>query len=452
MPKNLYEGSVLKNIALFSVPFLIANFLQTLYGMADLFIIGQFTDAAGITAVAVGSQVMHFVTVILIGLTMGTTVLMGQAVGAKRLKSLSPILGNCLVIFLAVAFALMAVLLLTAPQIVTLLSTPSAAISGTTRYLTVCFLGIPFIMAYNVLAASFRGLGDSKSPMYFVTASCVINIALDFLFVGPLQMGASGAAMATVLSQVFCVGLTLLAIKFKGARFGITLRRRDLRLRRTIFAALFKIGFPVACQEGFIQISFLFITLIANSRGLEIAAAVGVVEKIICFLFLVPSAMLSSVSAISAQCIGAERYDRARRTLYAGIGIATCFGFFCGLLFQFISEPVLALFTNDPQVIRYGVQYLHAYVFDCMVAGIHFCFSGYFCACGLSIVSFIHNAASIVTLRVPGAYLASVWYPDTLFPMGIATLSGSALSVIICVVVYVWREHRPKKLDGKKAL
>lgn len=436
MPRNLYEGNILKNIGLFSVPFLIANFLQTLYGMADLFIIGQFTDAAGITAVAVGSQVMHFVTVILIGLTMGTTVLMGQAVGAKRSRSLGRILGNTTVIFTVVAVLFTAVLLFFAPQIVSLLSTPAEAVAGTTRYLVVCFLGIPFITAYNVIAASFRGLGDTKSPMYFVTASCVVNIALDFLFVGPLGMGPEGAALATILSQLFCVAITLAAIRFKRVQFDVPFSRRDLRLSKTLFWTLLKVGFPVACQEGFIQVSFLFITLIANSRGLEIAAAVGVVEKIICFLFLVPSAMLSSVSAISAQCIGAGRYDRARKTLYCGIGIAAGFGLFCGVLFQFISEPVLSLFTDDLQVIKFGTQYLHAYVFDCMVAGIHFCYSGYFCACGLSLISFIHNSVSIVTLRVPGAYLASVWYPETLFPMGIATLSGSFLSVVICVVVY----------------
>lgn len=444
MPCNLYEGNILKNIGIFSVPFLIANFLQTLYGMADLFIIGQFTDAAGITAVAVGSQVMHFVTVILIGLTMGTTVLMGQAVGAKRHKSLSRILGNTSVIFTVVAVLFTATLLALAPQIVSLLSTPVEAVSGTTRYLVVCFLGIPFITAYNVVAAAFRGLGDTKSPMYFVAASCVVNIALDFLFVGPFHMGPAGAALATVLSQLFCIVITLAAIKFRRVHFEVGLSRRDLRLNKTLFWSLLKIGFPVACQEGFIQVSFLFITLIANSRGLEIAAAVGVVEKVICFLFLVPSAMLSSVSAISAQCIGANRYDRARQTLYSGMAIAAGFGLFCGILFQFISEPVLSLFTDDAQVIVYGTQYLHAYVFDCMVAGLHFCFSGYFCACGLSIVSFIHNAISIVTLRVPGAYLAAVWYPDTLFPMGIATLSGSFLSAVICVVVYLVVERRRK--------
>ncbi len=446
MPRNLFEGSILRNIGIFSIPFLISNFLQTLYGMADLFIVGQFTDAAGITAVAVGSQVMHFVTVILVGLTMGSTVLISQAVGAKRIRSISKILGNTVVVFCVVAALMMAVLLAFCPQIVSLLSTPTEAVEGTVNYLIICFLGIPFITAYNVIASAFRGLGDTKSPMFFITVACVLNIALDYLFIGWLQMGASGAAVATVVAQTFSVALSLWAIKYsRRIDFGVSLSRRDFHPSKPILGAMAKIGLPVACQEGFIQVSFLFITLIANSRGLEIAAAVGVVEKIICFLFLVPSAMLSTVSAVSAQNIGAGRYDRARKTLYCGMGIAAGFGLVCGILFQFISEPVLSLFTEDPKVIVFGTQYLHAYVFDCMVAGIHFCFSGYFCACGHSIVSFIHNAISIVTLRVPGAYLASIWYPETLFPMGIATLTGSFLSVIICVVVYMVMERRRAK-------
>ncbi len=446
MPRNLYEGSILKNIGIFSIPFLVSNFLQTLYGMADLFIVGLFTDAAGITAVAVGSQVMHFLTVILIGLAMGTTVLIGQSVGAKRERSIARIIGNTVVLFGVVSLVFVTVLLALCPQIVSLLSTPTEAVADTSRYLFICFLGIPFITAYNIIAAIFRGLGDSKSPMYFITVACVINIALDYLFIGPCGMGAAGAALATVLSQTFSVILSLVAIRYsRSIAFGVHLRLRDFRLHRGILLSLAKIGIPVACQDGFIQVSFLFITAIANSRGLEIAAAVGIVEKIICFLFLVPSAMLSTVSAIAAQNIGAGRYDRAHQTMFGGIAIAAGFGLACSILFQFISEPVLSLFADNPQVVTFGTQYLHAYVFDCMVAGIHFCFSGYFCACGLSIVSFIHNAISIVTMRVPGAYLASVWYPDTLFPMGIATLSGSFLSMLICIGVFY-------KLEWKKRL
>lgn len=406
--------------------------------MADLFIVGQFTDAAGITAVSVGSQVMHFLTVILVGLAMGTTVLVSHAVGGNKLQRISKILGNTTVLFSGIAVVTMAVLLFFCPNIVSLLSTPKEAVPDTIKYLTICFAGIPFITAYNVIAASFRGLGDSKSPMYFAAIACVLNIGLDYLFIGALNTGAAGAAVATVISQAVSVAISVLAMR--SSKFGISLRKRDFKLHSAVLGNILKIGFPIALQDGFIQVSFLFITIIANSRGLEVAAAVGIVEKIICFLFLIPSAMLSTVSAVSAQNLGAGEHGRAKKTLYGGAAIAGIFGLVCAVVFQFISAPTLSLFTDNANVIVLGTGYLRAYVFDCIVAGIHFCFSGYFCACNKSIISFVHNAISIVTLRIPGAYLASIWYPATLVPMGIATLLGSTLSAFICIGAFLWLE------------
>lgn len=441
MAYKLYEGSVLKNIGIFSVPYLIAYFLQTLYGMADLFIVGQFTDAAGITAVSVGSQFMHFLTVLIVGLAMGTTVLVGRAVGAKKISEISHIVGNTAMFFMGVSVVLMVALLALTSNVVGLLKTPLEAVGGTHAYLVVCFWGMPFITAYNVIASIFRGLGDSKSPMYFAAVACVLNVALDYLFIGAFSMGATGAAIATVIAQAFSVAISAVAmrrsLKRKNSAFeGVCFSRNDFRLDKNTLKSILKIGLPVSAQDGFIQVSFLFITIIANMRGVEIAAAVGIVEKIICFLFLVPSSMLSTVSAIGAQNIGAGRYDRALETFKWGTLIATSAGFVFAVLFQFISEPTLALFTNDSTVVHFGTQYLRIYVVDCVFAAVHFCYSGFFVACGMSVYSFIHNSLSIVLMRVPGAYIASIMWPETLVPMGAATPLGSLLSIFICFYFY----------------
>ena len=222
---------------------------------------------------------------------------------------------------------------------------------------------------------------------------------------------------------------------------GIHLSVRHLVPEKKLVGSMLQIGFPVALQDGLVQVSFLVITVIANMRGVEIAAAVGIVEKIISILFLVPSSMLSAVSAISAQNIGAGLHRRALDTLKYSIMITVGFGFVISVIIQFISEPVVGLFTRDTAVIVYGGQYLRSYASDCMFAGIHFCFSGYFCAYEKSIFSFIHNIASILLVRIPGAYLASIWFPDTLFPMGIAAPAGSALSALICAGIY-WKVFR----------
>ena len=439
MERNLTQGSVFRNILAFSLPYLLSYFLQTLYGMADLFIIGQFEGVASTTAVSVGSQVMHMLTVMIVGLAMGSTVSIARAVGGKDRAGASAAVGNTLTLFLALSLALMGALLLCVGPVISLLSVPAEAATGARDYLTICFIGIPFITAYNILSSIFRGMGDSKSPMYFIAAACMANIALDYLFMGALRMGPAGAALGTTLSQAFSVAIALAVIWRRDS--GIRLRRGDLRPQKPVMGRLLSIGVPVALQDGFIQVSFLLITVIANRRGLSEAAAVGIVEKIISFLFLVPSSMLSTVSALGAQNLGAGKPQRARRTLGYAVALAAGFGLIVALVMQGAAEPVVALFTDagradGARVVELGGQYLRGYVWDCVFAGVHFCFSGYFCACGRSGLSFLHNISAILLVRVPGAVWTSARFPDTLFPMGLATSAGSLLSVLICLAAY----------------
>lgn len=433
MERNLTTGSVFKNIVIFSLPYFLSYFLQTLYGLADLFIIGQYEGVASTTAVSVGSQVMHMLTVMIVGLAMGTTVSIGRAVGAGDKKRMSACVGNTVTLFMLVSVVLTAALVLLVDPIVSGMSTPAEAVDGTARYLTVCFIGIPFITAYNIISSIFRGMGDSKSPMYFIAVACAANIALDYLFMGAMRLGPVGAALGTTLAQAISVLVAFIAIR---RRRSVAVSRGDLHPRRDVMGQILGIGVPVALQDGLIQIAFILITVIANLRGLTDSAAVGIVEKLISFLFLVPSSMLSTVSAIGAQNIGAGDYGRAKQTMWYAIGIAVGFGVIVSVLFQFIAEPVVGLFTPDEGVIAAGGQYMHGYIFDCLFAGIHFCFSGYFCACGKSMISFIHNISGVALVRVPGAYLMSKMYPATLLPMGLATAAGSILQVLICIVAY----------------
>lgn len=433
MEKNLTSGSVFKNVVCFSLPFLLSYFLQTLYGMADLFIIGQFGGVEQTTAVSIGSQVMHMITVMIVGLSMGSTVIIARAVGAEDKKSASRTVGNTATLFMLISVALALTLLLFARRIVFAMSTPEQAVNGTFLYLSICFAGIPFITAYNIISSIFRGLGDSKSPMYFIAVACVANIIFDYIFMGALKLGPAGAALGTTLSQAVSVAIAL-AVIIK--RKLISVERSDFVLRREIVLPVLKIGFPVAMQDGFIQISFILITIIANRRGLADAAAVGIVEKIMSFMFLVPSSMLSTVSALASQNIGAKKYDRADSTLRFASFIATGFGLAMAVLIQFSASSFVALFTADSVVIALGAQYLRGYIWDCFLGGIHFSFSGYFCALGKSGISFLHNLLSIVLVRVPGAYFMSKLFPENLFPMGIATSCGSLLSVIVCVIAF----------------
>ncbi len=434
MEKDLTTGSVLKNIVFFSLPYLLSYFLQTLYGMADLFIIGQFNGVDRITAVSVGSQVMHMLTVMIVGLAMGATVTIGKAIGGKKLEQASITVGNTITLFMGVSIVMTILLLLSVKPIVAVMSTPAEAVSETIIYLTICFIGIPFITAYNIISSIFRGLGDSKSPMYFIAIACVANIILDYLFIGGLHLGAAGAALGTTLSQTVSVIVALCVVL--GRKTGITLKRQYFKPQMETMGQILRIGIPIALQDGFIQIAFIVITVIANRRGLNDAAAVGIVEKFIGIVFLVPSTMLSTASALSAQNIGAGKHERASATLRYAIMIAVGFGIIVAVITQFTGKDIVGIFTNDESVIVLGDQYLRSYIWDCVFAGIHFSFSGYFCAYGLSGISFLHNVLSIICVRIPGAYFASLYYPDTLYPMGFAAPGGSLLSVIVCVIAF----------------
>ncbi len=443
MKRELTSGSVMKNLLFFSLPYLLSFFLQTLYGMADLLIIGQYGGVADTTAVSVGSQVMHMLTVMIVGLAMGATVNIGQAIGGRDNRRAALFTGNTVTLFMGLSSVLTLLLLILRSAIVFAVSTPADAAAGTVDYLTICFIGIPFITAYNIISAVFRGMGDSKSPMYFIAVACAANIALDYLFIGALGMGPAGAALGTVLSQAISVIISLIVIKRRST--GLALTKADIRPNKQIIGKILKIGIPVAMQDGFIQIAFMVITVIANRRGLNDAAAVGIVEKIIGFLFLVPSSMLSAVSALGAQNIGAQKPERAKKTLLYAIFIAAGFGGTVAVIMQFLSGGAVSLFTDSAVVTRLGGEYLRGYAWDCLFAGIHFAFSGYFCACGKSGISFMHNMIAILLVRIPGAYFMSSMFPGTLYPMGLATAAGSLLSAIICATAFIILIRKEKR-------
>lgn len=445
--KNLTTGNIGKTMILFAMPYLLACFMQTFYGMADLFVVGIYCRAETTTAVSVGSQVMHMLTVVIVGLAMGTTVMIGRAVGGKKPALVRKVVGTTVALFGMLAVVFTVILLIFAGDITRVMMTPPEAVSETRIYLTVCFAGIPFIVAYNVISSIFRGLGDSRHPMYFVGIACVSNIILDYIFIGGFGLKAAGAALGTVCGQAVSVLSAVILIKKNS--MGLFLGRKEIRIHKKVLREVVKVGVPVAMQDGLIQVAFIIITVIANRRGVIVASSVGIVEKIISFMFLVPSAFLSAISAVTAQNMGAEKVERARKSLYYGLGITLSWGILCFVYSQFLPKTLVGLFSRNTGVVTGGCEYLRAYSMDCIFAAVHFCFSGYFCGDQKSMVSFVHNMISILFVRIPGAYLASVWYPDSLYPMGMAAPAGSLLSALICVGVYCYY-RRILHLSSKK--
>ena len=259
---DLTQGSVPKVLLHFAVPFLLANVLQALYGGADLFVVGQYDDAASVAAVAIGSQVMQTVTGVILGLTTGTTVLIAIATGAKDYRKTASIIGTSIGLFAAVGAVLTFLMVAFHSRTVQLMHTPPEALADTEAYLWICSLGIPFIIGYNVVCGILRGLGDSRTPLYFVALACALNIVLDFILVGGCHLRAAGAAIATVASQGVSFATALWYLYRKGFHFEFT--RRDIRLDGQLCRRVLLLGAPIALQDLLVNFSFLLITVIVN--------------------------------------------------------------------------------------------------------------------------------------------------------------------------------------------
>ena len=426
---NLTQGSVPKVLLQFAVPFLVANILQALYGGADLFVVGQYDDSAGVAAVAIGSQVMQTITGIILGITTGTTVLIAIATGAKDNRKVASTIGSSIWLFSITGIIL--TLLLLHSQIAEWMHTPTEAMSDTKSYILVCSTGILFIIGYNVVCGILRGLGDSKTPLYFIALACIINIVLDFILVGYFHLGATGAAIATVTAQGVSFATALCFLHRKGFHFEFT--RRDIRLNGVLSKRILALGAPIALQDALINVSFLIITVIVNQMGVIASASLGVVEKIIVFAMLPPMAISSAVATMTAQNYGAGLIRRMNQCLLSGIGLALIFGVTVCLYSQFLPETLTAFFSKDPAVISMAAEYLKGYSIDCVIVSFVFCINSYFSGQGNSLFPMIHSLIATFLFRIPLSYWFSQIDSSSLFIMGFAPPLSTIVSLLICI-------------------
>ncbi|MEA4923057.1 MAG: MATE family efflux transporter [Eubacteriaceae bacterium] len=433
---DLTEGRISTTLLRFAVPFLITSLLQAFYGAVDLFVVGQFADSAAVSAVAIGSQVMQTITGIVLGIAMGGTVLIGRCIGQKNERGAAKGIGSLTVLFAVTAAVLTPVMMIFTDGIVSIMETPPQAVGGTVEYIFTCSAGILFIIGYNGVSGVYRGMGDSKTPVYFVIIACIINVGLDFLLIGYFHMGAWGAAFATVMAQAVSFIAILIYMIRKG--LGLKIEKSDFIPEAASVKQILIVGLPLALQDGLVNISFLIMTAIINTMGLVASAAVGVVEKIIVFAMIPPTAAGSAVAAMSAQNLGAGNRNRSVKTLYCGIGFALVFGVAACVYAHLLPEALTGIFSNDPDVIKAGADYLRPYSIDCIMVSFIFCMNGYFSSCQKSVVSFVHSMIATFGFRVPGTYILNIVTAGNLAIIGYAPPIASVSSLIICFAYFKW--------------
>ena len=453
---NLTEGNVKRVLLSFAVPFFISYAMQAAYGAVDLFVVGKFCQTSAVSAVSIGSQAMQLITSFVVGISMGTTVLIGRSSGENDRAMIKKTIQSSVWILIILSFVLTLLMLLNGQTIAVWMQTPAKALAETKTYIHICSIGIPFIVMFNVNAAIMRGMGNSKTPMQIVGISGLCNVVGDFILSGMLHNGVAGVAVATAASQAVSALISLIALRrLESASSRIALEHPDSGSSRITlehpdsdschfpFAPdgyctkkIFAVGLPIAMQDTLINISFMILTLVANRRGLEASSAVGIVEKLISFMFLVPSSMMSAVSTFTAQNSGAHKYDRIHECIIFSIVVTAGFGALMCLISWTIPDILTSIFTKDPRVIEYAGEYIRSYSIDCILVGVTFALNGYLNGIGNSLVKFIHNTLAIFAVRIPAAFLLSSMFPDTMFPMGFASPLGSLFSIIFLVFYF----------------
>ena len=430
-PVDFTVGPILGPLFKFMLPVFAALLLQSLYGAADLLIVGQFGEPFNVSGVSMGSHITHTVTAIIAAFATGTTVLVGQFLGKKMRKEAGRAIGASIVFFAIMAIVFTGVLIVLAEPALTLFKTPVEAMGEGTIYTRICAMGMIFIVAFNVLGSIFRGIGDSRTPLIAVGIACVVNVFGDLLLVGVLKMAAAGAAIATVSAQAISVVLSLLLIRRKALPFDFS--RSFIRFDKKLIGRVVKLGLPLALQEVVVSGSFLVVSAIVNTMGLMASAAVGVGGRITMFIVLLPSAYSQSLSAFVAHNIGARKYERAKKALIHGIWTSLIYACLIFLLVFFRGDLLTQLFTQDPELIAAAALYLKGFAFDSFMTAFLFCLIGFCNGCGKTGISLFHSMVG-VAVRVSTSLFFLHMQGVTLYHMGLSTPLASFCQNILCII------------------
>ena len=428
------QGSILKKLIPFMIPILGALVLQAAYGAVDLLVVGRFGSTAGLSAVSTGSQILNLVTFVITQLAMGITVLIARYIGEKSTGQIGQLLGGAVTVFAIVSAVLFVVMVFFAKPLAVLMQAPQEAISLTTVYVRICGGGIFFIVAYNVLAAIFRGLGDSRSPLIFVAVACVVNIIGDLILVAGFHLDAAGAAIATVAAQAVSVVLAIVLLKKKDLKFGI--QKKDFRINGHCKRFL-KVGLTHALLDFLTQMSFLALCAFVNKLGLEASSGYGVACKIVNFAMLVPSSLMQSMASFVSQNVGAGKPDRAKKSMFTGMGLGVIVGVVVFICVWCFGDVLTSVFTTDTAVIQKGTEYLRGFAPETIVTAVLFSMVGFFNGYEKTVWVMIQGLVQTLLVRLPLAYVMSIQPHASLTKIGLAAPVATCFGIVLNVIFYL---------------
>ena len=414
----------------FTLPMLIGNFFQQFYNMVDSWVVGNFVGKEALAAVGASFPVIFLMIALMTGLTMGANILIAQAYGAKQMEKVRSLIDTTYIALICTGIALSIGGVLWTEPLLLVLRVPPEVLDPASSYLRVIFGGSLLMLGYNGVSSILRGLGDSKTPLYMLIVATVLNICLDLLFVLRFHWGTKGVAWATVISQGVSVIGSILYLN----RTHPVLQTNFTRLTfdPSFFRLSLKIGLPTGGQQVLVSLGMMFMIAIVNGFGATVMAAFTAASRIDSLAALPSMNIGLAVSSFTGQNLGAGRPDRVKAGYRAALGIGTSLVGTMILLFLIFRRELIGLFSQDPEVVSVGVEYLRIIAPFHLVFMLMFLTNGVIRGAGAVMVPFLTTLLAMWLIRVPAAALFSQFWgvPGLFWSMPTGWVVGTAISVL----------------------
>lgn len=358
MIRDFTQGNVTKQLISFATPLFLSNLLQIVYNMVDMVVVGQVAGSIGLSAVAIGGDISHFLTFIAMGFSNAGQVIISQYIGANQREKVGKFIGTMCTFLISCALVLTVLCLMFRNPIMLLMNTPSESWNDAFSYATTCIVGLVFIYGYNIVSAVLRGMGDSKHPFVFISIAAVLNLVLDIWFVTGLHLGAFGAALATVISQTFSFICAVVFLYGRRNQYGFGFKLENFRIDSKMLGTLIRLGVPMATKSAAVQFSKLFVNSWINSYGIVVSAVAGIGNKFNNISNLISNSMNTAGSSMVGQNIGAEKYQRVPKIMGVAFTINLSISLLMVSALTIFPTKIFTIFTSDTSILGVAMEYL----------------------------------------------------------------------------------------------
>ena len=418
--RDLTKGSEFKTILFFAIPMLIGNVFQQLYNTVDSIVVGNFIGKAALAAVGASFPVIFLLVAMVMGIGMGASVMISQFFGAKQMDNLKATIETFYWLSTISSLIVTAAGIIFAEPILLLMNTPPEVLTHAKTYMIIFFAGMVFLFGFNGIGAILRGLGDSKTPLYFLVIATILNIVLDIVFVTVFNMGVGGVAYATVIAEAvtFIGGFIVLQKSHPILRLNF----RKVGFSPKLFAKMVKIGLPTGVQQMLVAASFMALTGIVMKFGTDVQAGFTSAGRIDSFAIMPVMSISMALSSFTGQNAGAGRLDRVIRGFRITLFASIAFSLLLGVVFLLWGDALVAMFNREAGVILHGTHYLHIVGIFYWIVAIMFMVQGVTRGTGDTVIPMLISLLTLWVFRVPLAhYLSGLIGPDGIWwaiPLG----------------------------------